>query len=60
MEDADGKQFDARHPIWHELDAAKGTYGEALKAAKAEARRPSAPFCSGTNIEAIIDGQKRM
>jgi hypothetical protein len=39
MEDADGRQIDAQHPIWDELFAAKGTYGEALKAAKAEARR---------------------
>ena len=39
LEDAAGRLLDAQHPIWNELYAAKGTYGEALKAAKAEARR---------------------
>jgi len=39
LEDAAGQQLDAQHPIWNELYASKGTYGEAIKAAKAEARR---------------------
>jgi hypothetical protein len=33
------QQIDAGHAIWGKIYAANGTYGEALKAAKAEARR---------------------
>lgn len=46
MEDEDGRQIDAGHPVWGEIYAANGSYAEALKAAKAAARRLGA--CSIT------------